>query len=64
MVVDDIICTNPGEGTTRTYNKGISTECMNWIKKDLAFVPKTKRVVLTMHAPVYTYWGGSALTKL
>ncbi len=63
MSIDDIICTNPGSGTTRTYNKGVSAECLNWIRKDLSFVDKSKRIVLAMHAPVYTYWGSSALAN-
>ena len=36
-----------------SYSMGISDEQLEWIKKDLSFVPKDKLVILTAHIPFY-----------
>ena len=55
VVLDDIECTNSGEGTaaSRTYNSNIVQEQIDWLRKDLAYVPKTTPLVISMHAPLY-----------
>lgn len=55
VVIDDIECQNNGDGTTagRDYASNIVNEQLEWLKKDLAFVPKDRPLVITMHSPVY-----------
>ena len=55
VVIDDIECQNNGDGTTagRDYASNIVYEQLEWLKKDLAFVPKDKPLVITMHSAVY-----------
>ena len=55
IVLDNIICTNPGgeSSEVRTYDVNLTSDEISWLKKDLAFVPKTMPVVLTGHAPYY-----------
>ncbi len=69
VVLDDIECTNstPASGRTdgaytRTYNCTLVSEQFEWLKKDLALVPKSTPVVVTMHAPLYTAAGGYSLS--
>lgn len=69
VVMDDIACTNsvPASGRTdgayeRAYNCTLASEDIEWLKKDLAFVPKTTPVVITMHAPFYSATGGHSFT--
>jgi hypothetical protein len=40
-------------GTERLYKGMISVEQLEWLKKDLAFVPTDKVVVLCLHIPVH-----------
>lgn len=60
VVLDDILCTNNGQGD-RTYNKKFTTNQLEWLKKDLEFVDKSKVLVLAMHAQIYNESGSSAL---
>lgn len=57
VVLDDIECTNKRASTTdasvRTYNNAVVKEDLDWLAKDLAFVPKTTPVVLVMHSPLF-----------
>ena len=69
VVLDDIECTNstlaPGRSDgayTRTYNCTLVSEQLEWLTKDLSFVPKTTPVVITMHAPLYTAAATYSLT--
>ena len=64
VVMDDILCTNstPASDRTdgaykRTYNCTLVSEDVEWLKKDLALVPKSTPIVITMHAPFYTVAG-------
>lgn len=55
MVLDDILCTNSGAGTSesRTYKTSVTDEQLDWIAKDLSFVDKSAPVIVTAHAPFY-----------
>ena len=61
VVIDDIECQNNGDGTTagRDYASNIVNEQLEWLKKDLSFVPKDSPLVITMHSPVYKNPGAS-----
>lgn len=56
IVLDDIECTNPGDGD-RTYNVGIVSEQIDWLEKDLSFVSKDTPLVVATHAPLYNNSG-------
>lgn len=49
VILDNILCTNPGDGS-RTYETKMTTEQLDWLAKDLSFVPKSKPIVVAMHA--------------
>jgi hypothetical protein len=55
VVIDDIDCKNTGANTSasRVYDDKVVQEQLDWLKKDLSFVPKSTPLVITMHAPVY-----------
>ncbi len=64
IVLDNIECTNstPASGRTdgaynRTYNCALVSEQFDWLAKDLALVPKSTPLVITMHAPLFTAAG-------
>lgn len=61
VVLDDIECQNSGAGTSdsRDYASNIVNEQLEWLAKDLAFVPKDKILVLTMHSAVYNNPGAA-----
>ena len=60
--IDDIECTNPGTGD-RTYNTKVVNEVLDWLRKDIAEIPATKPVVISMHSPVYNETGTNRLTN-
>lgn len=62
VVLDDIECTNNGTGD-RTYNCSLVNQELSWLERDLAFVPKTTPIIVTLHAPVYEANGADALTN-
>ena len=55
MVLDDILCTNVGGSGTpeRSYEGEITKEQLDWIEKDLSYVPKSTPIIVTAHAPLY-----------
>ena len=55
IVLDDINCKNTGVGDSgsRQYDDYVVKEQLDWLKKDLAFVPTSTPLVITMHAPLY-----------
>ncbi len=61
IVLDDIECTNTGAGTSdsRSYKSNVVQAQIDWLRKDLALVPKDTPLVLTMHAPMYENPGTS-----
>ena len=52
IVLDNILCTNPGDGSTRTYDTRIDPVQSAWLKKDLTLVGKSAPVIVSMHAPL------------
>ena len=56
VILDDIVANNTGAGDSdsRVHIADLSDENINWLKKDLALVPKSKSIVLSMHAPLYS----------
>lgn len=60
VVLDDIECTNPGSGA-RTYRTTLVQEQIDWLKKDLSYISASTPVVVSMHSPVYSDKGVSAL---
>ena len=53
VVLDDIVADNPGDGS-RVHSNNLTDDIINWLKKDLSYIPKSKSVVLAMHAPLYS----------
>lgn len=62
VIIDNILCENTGKGDpdSRKYSNIISQDQLEWLKKDLSYVDKSKHVILTMHAPVYDENGKKA----
>ena len=65
VVLDDVECTNK-EATTdakgnpcyvRDYEGHLVDQQIDWLKKDLAFVPTSTPLVISMHIPLYTAAG-------
>ena len=52
VVLDNIECTNPGTGDI-TYNEKLVQEQIQWLKKDLSYIPKQTPVVVALHSPVF-----------
>ena len=65
VVLDDIECTNATASTTdgsvRSYKNNLTSEILDWLKKDLSFVSKTTPLVVTLHAPVHDRNGNAGL---
>ena len=54
VVLDDILCKNDGTGGTgRDYSVSLTVDQLNWLRKDLSYVDKSKNIVVTMHAQMY-----------
>ena len=50
VVLDDVLYL----GSDRNYKGSITQQQLDWLKKDLSFVPKDKLVVLCVHIPVHS----------
>ena len=65
VVLDDIECTNATASTTdgsvRSYKNNLTSEILDWLKKDLSFVSKTTPLVVTLHAPVHDRNGNASV---
>ena len=65
VVLDDIECTNASastsDGSVRSYKNNLTSEVLDWLKKDLSFVPKTTPLVVTLHAPVHDRNGNASI---
>lgn len=63
VVLDDIECKNTGAGDadSRKYDTSVVQEQLDWLKKDLSYVPKSTPLVIAMHAPLYNDSGNSSL---
>lgn len=60
IVLDNILCTNNGTGD-RTYDSSLTTDQLEWLRKDLSYVDKSKTLVITMHAQLYNENGSAAM---
>ena len=60
VVLDNILCTNDGSGS-RTYDSSLTADQLDWLRKELSFVDKSKTLVITMHAHMYNENGSSAM---
>lgn len=63
VILDNILCTNSGNGD-RNYDTMVSTEQLEWLKKDLSFVPKNKTIMVAMHATTGGTSNISSVTSL
>ncbi|MEZ0327245.1 MAG: calcineurin-like phosphoesterase C-terminal domain-containing protein [Fimbriimonas sp.] len=54
VVLDDIVWTSAKNSANNRggYSAGLGPTQMAWLRRDLSFVPKHQRVVLTMHIPM------------
>ncbi len=50
VVLDDVLYL----GSDRNYKGSIVQQQLDWLKKDLSFVPKDKLIVLSLHIPVHS----------
>lgn len=53
VVLDDIDCSSYDGTESRNYKKSVSTEQLNWLRKDLSYVDKTTPIIVTMHAQLF-----------
>lgn len=60
IVLDNILCTNDGTGS-RTYDSSLTADQIDWLRKDLSYVDKSKTLVITMHAQMYNENGNNAM---
>ena len=60
IVLDNILCTNNGTGD-RTYESSLTQDQLTWIANDLKYVDKSKKLVVTMHAQMYTEAGKASM---
>lgn len=60
VVLDDILYHNSYAGE-RSFYPQLSTDQIEWLKKDLALVDKSTPVMVAMHTPFYRKDGSSAL---
>lgn len=65
IVLDDIFADNTGnysdESQGRRHSAKLIDTNLAWLKKDLAFVPKSTPLVIAMHAPLYGAGGSISL---
>jgi hypothetical protein len=53
VVLDDIDCSQYDGTTSRNYVKGITSEQLSWLAKDLSYVDKSTPIILTTHAQIF-----------
>lgn len=53
VVLDDIDCDTYDGTADRNYVKRITSRQLEWLEKDLSYVPKSIPIVMAMHAQVY-----------
>ena len=63
VVLDDIVYEN-SESSTRNYSSGVTEEQMQWLEKDLGYIPRTAPVVVAMHIPLYNKNGNANLSNM
>lgn len=63
VVLDDMVYVNEVSGT-RDYRSQVNAVQIEWLRKDLAYVPKSTPVVVAMHTPLYRRDGSAAISNL
>lgn len=53
VVIDDIDCTDYDGTSKRKYQKNLTQNQLDWLKKDLAYVSTSTPIVLTTHAQLF-----------
>ncbi|MBO5420205.1 MAG: calcineurin-like phosphoesterase C-terminal domain-containing protein [Bacteroidales bacterium] len=63
IVLDNILCTNVSstDGSGRDYKSSLTKEQIDWLRKDLSYVDKSKTLVITMHAQMYAESGDAQM---
>ncbi|MGN1212367.1 MAG: calcineurin-like phosphoesterase C-terminal domain-containing protein [Candidatus Cryptobacteroides sp.] len=56
IMLDNIVCTNDGSGTpeSRTYKCALTQDELDWMRKDLEYVPADMMVMVAMHGATYS----------
>ena len=64
VVLDNILCTNvpDDKGNGRDYNSSLTADQLTWLRKDLSYVDKSRTLVITMHAQMYSEAGKQAMS--
>lgn len=61
VVLDDIVADNTGDydgpDHGRNHVSKLSNDNIEWLRRDLSFVPKSTPVIISMHAPLYSDLG-------
>lgn len=52
VVLDNMICTNPGDGKSRSVIAQMDDEQTAWLKQNLSYVDKDTPIVVALHVPV------------
>lgn len=60
IVLDDVEYLGRNERGNSHYQGKIGEQQLQWLNKDLSFVPEDRLIVLTMHIPLYTTYGDGA----
>ena len=53
IVLDDVDFNNAASGDRSSYRANLTVEQMEWLAKDLSFVPKGSKLVISSHIPVF-----------
>ena len=53
IVLDDVDFNNAEAGDRSSYRANLTAEQMQWLTKDLSFVPKGSKLVISSHIPVF-----------
>ncbi len=53
VVLDDIDCSSYDGTTSRNYTKNLTSEQIEWLKKDLEYVSKSTPLIITTHAQIF-----------
>ncbi len=59
IVIDDIICNY--SGSDHSYERKVERKQLDWLKQDLALVPYSTPIIVTLHSPVYYEDGAIAI---
>ncbi len=60
IVLDDVEYLGRNEKGNSHYQGKIGEKQLHWLRNDLSFIPEDRLIVLTMHIPLYTFYGSDA----